>query len=250
MVCEAWKTKLDLYLDGEAPEEEMGNFNAHVRTCQSCSSDALARVQMKRAIQVAGRRYAPSAEFRRKIEHSVTHKPRLSFRFGWMLAAAATIVIVAVAFIPSYLRMRAARDHVLSEIADLHVEALASSSPVDVLSTDRHTVKPWFQGRIPFSFNLPELQDSEFSLLGGRMTYLEQAPGAHLIYDVRKHHISVFIFQERSLPGPLDGNSLSAKNVPFTTETWSQGGLRYFVIGDASPADIDNLVKLFRATGA
>jgi len=77
------------------------------------------------------------------------------------------------------------RDHVFSEIADLHVSTLASSSPVDVISTDRHTVKPWFQGKIPFAFNLPELQNSEFTLIGGRMTYLDQTPGAHLIYDAR-----------------------------------------------------------------
>jgi anti-sigma factor RsiW len=126
------------------------------------------------------------------------------------------------------------------------VAALASSSLVDVISTDRHTVKPWFQGRIPFAFNLPELQNTEFSLLGGRMTYLEQTPGAHLIYDVRKHHISVLVFQERSLPGRLDEHSVSRKQ-PFNMETWNQGGLRYFVIGDASSADIDNLAKLFKA---
>jgi anti-sigma factor RsiW len=127
------------------------------------------------------------------------------------------------------------------------VATLASSSPLDVISTDRHTVKPWFQGKIPFSFNLPELQNSDFSLLGGRMTYLEQTPGAHLIYDVRKHHISVFVFQERSLPAKLDQNFLSQKKLPFNTETWSQGGLRYFAIGDASSNDINNLVQLFKA---
>ena len=133
----------------------------------------------------------------------------------------------------------------------MHVATLASSSPVDVISTDRHTVKPWFQGKIPFAFNLPELQNSEFSLLGGRMTYLDQTPGAHLIYDVRKHHISVFVFQERALslksPSSLDESSLSPTKLPFNMETWSQGGLRYFVIGDASAADIDGLAKLFKA---
>src|SRR5207249_2907763 len=116
-----------------------------------------------------------------------------------------------------------------------------------LISTDRHTVKPWFQGKIPFAFNLPELQNSEFSLVGGRMTYLEQTPGAHLIYDVRKHHISVLIFQERSLPASLDKNSLSPKKLPFNMETWSQGGLRYFVVSDASAADIDSLARLFKA---
>src|SRR5438093_10336654 len=115
-----------------------------------------------------------------------------------------------------------------------------------LISTDRHTVKPWFQGKIPFAFDLPEIQNTDFSLLGGRMTYLGQTPGAHLIYDVRKHHISVFVFQERSLPARLDENSLSPKKLSFNTETWSQGGLRYFVIGDASAADIDSLAKLFK----
>ena len=86
-----------------------------------------------------------------------------------------------------------------------------------------------------------------FSLLGGRMTYLDQTPGAHLIYGVRKHHISVFVFQERSLPAKLDDNSLSPKKLSFSMETWSQGGLRYFVIGDASAADIDVLAKLVKA---
>jgi anti-sigma factor RsiW len=97
---------------------------------------------------------------------------------------------------------------------------------------------------------LPELQNSEFSLLGGRITYLDQTPGAHLIYDVRKHHISVFVFQERSLPASLDKNYLLPKKLPFKMETWSQGGLRYFVVGDASTADINNLAKLFKTTSS
>ena len=254
MVCESWKAKLDTYLDGEVPEKEMRTFDAHVRNCPSCSADALARVQMKRAIQVAGKRFTPSAEFRKRMQQSIAPKRQRSFRVGWMLAAAAAVILVVGSLTSAYLGIRSARDlayrdHVFSEIADLHVATLASSSPVDVISTDRHTVKPWFQGKIPFAFNLPDLQNSEFSLLGGRMTYLDQTPGAHLIYDVRKHHISVFVFQERSLklPASLENNFLSPKELPFNMETWSQGGLRYFVIGDASTADIDSLAKLFKA---
>src|SRR5580692_2876982 len=246
MVCESWRAKLDTYLDGEVPDEEMRGFDAHVRSCPSCSADALARVQMKRAIQAAGKRYTPSAEFRKRMQQKIAAKPQRSLALGWMFAAAA-VVLVAGTLTSVYLGTRSGRDQVFSEIADLHVETLASSSPVDVISTDRHTVKPWFQGKIPFAFNLPELQNTEFSLLGGRMTYLEQAPGAHLIYDVRKHHISVFVFQERSLPARLDEHSVSPKQLPFNLETWSQGGLRYFVIGDASAADIDGLAKLFKA---
>ena len=246
MVCESWKAELDTYLDGEVPQEEMRTFDAHVRNCPSCSVDALSRVQLKRAIQLAGNRFTPSAEFRKRIQQNMAPKPRRTFRLGWMLAAAAAVFLVVGTLTSTYLGDRAGRDQVFSEIADLHVETLASSSPVDVISTDRHTVKPWFQGRIPFAFNLPELQNSEFSLLGGRMTYLEQTPGAHLIYDVRKHHISVFVFRERSLPARLTDSSLKPAKLSFNMETWSQGGLRYFVIGDAGTADIDSLARLFK----
>jgi anti-sigma factor RsiW len=247
MVCESWKAKLDTYLDGEVPEEEMRTFDSHLRNCPSCSADALSRVQLKRAIQVAGKRFTPSAEFRKRMQQSIASKPRHSFLLGWRLAAAVVVVLVVGTLTSTYLGNRSGRDHVFSEIADLHVATLASSAPVDVVSTDRHTVKPWFQGRIPFAFNLPELQNSGFSLLGGRMTYLEQTPGAHLIYDVGKHHISVFVFQERSLPARLTDSSLLSGKLSFNMETWSQGGLRYFVIGDASAANIDSLAKLFKA---
>jgi anti-sigma factor RsiW len=245
MVCESWKARLDTYLDGEVPEQETRAFDSHLRNCPSCSADALTRLQLKRVIQVAGKRFTPSAEFRKRMLQSSASKPRHSFRLGWTLAAAAAVLLVVGTLTSTYLGKRSDRDQVFSEIADLHVETLASSSPVDVISTDRHTVKPWFHGRIPFAFNLPELQNTEFSLLGGRMTYLGQTPGAHLIYDVRKHHISVFVFQERSLSAGLDDNPVSKKQ-PFNLETWNQGGLRYFVIGDASVADIDSLARLVK----
>jgi anti-sigma factor RsiW len=250
MACESWKAKLDTYVDGELQEEEIRTFDTHVRSCPSCSADALARVQMKRGIHVAGKRFVPSAQFRQRLQQGLAPAPRRSARLTWIFAGALVAVLLAGTLTTSYLGRRSGRDQVLSEIADLHVETLASSSPVDVISTDRHTVKPWFQGKIPFSFNLPELQNSEFSLVGGRMTYLEQTPGAHLIYDVRKHHISVFIFQERSLPASLDANSLFPKKLPFNMETWAEGGLRYFVVGDASATDIDSLAKLFKASAS
>jgi anti-sigma factor RsiW len=250
MACESKKATLDTYLDGELPTEEMRAFNVHVHNCPSCSADAFTHLQLKRNIQAVGKRFTPSAEFRKSVQQRIAAKPRRNtFGFTWITATAAIAVLVAVGLTTAYNeRERARAEQVYSEVADLHVATLASSSPVDVVSTDRHTVKPWFQGKIPFAFDLPELRNSEFSLLGGRMAYLDQTPGAHLIYDVRKHHISVFVFQERSLrlPGGLKENSFAPKDVSFNMETWSQGGLRYFVIGDASAADIASLVKLFK----
>jgi anti-sigma factor RsiW len=145
-------------------------------------------------------------------------------------------------------RENARRQRVYSELADLHVAALASATLVDVVSPDRHTVKPWFQGRIPFTFNLPELQGSQFMLLGGRVTYLAQTPGAHLIYQIRKHEVSVFIFQDRG-EETADLPSGAVPAMSFNAETWTQGGLRYFVVGDVSADDIQALSKLLQSAG-
>jgi anti-sigma factor RsiW len=249
MVCESWKGKLDLYLDGEMKSDEMRAFDAHVRSCPSCAADVLAGVQMKRAVQMAGKQFAPSAEFRKRMQQQVRAKPRRSSSgFAWMTATAMVAIVAVVVLTVSYIgRERVRTQQVYSEVADLHVATLASSSPVDVVSSDRHTVKPWFQGKIPFTFDLPELQNSEFSLLGGRMTYLEQTAGAHLIYELRKHRISVFIFPDGALQGRFGGDSSVTKELSFSVETWSRGGLRYFAIGDAGGADIDRLAKMFKA---
>jgi anti-sigma factor RsiW len=250
MACDDWKAKLDDYLDGELPSEEMHAFDAHVRTCQFCAAEAFAGLQLKRSVQSAGKRFTPSAEFRQRMQKSIAAKPpRRFFGFGWMTAATVAAMLAIMAIALTYRSTQRSRtDEAYSELADLHVSTLASSSPVDVLSTDRHTVKPWFQGKIPFAFDLPELQHSEFSLLGGRVTYLEQSPGAHLIYELRKHRISVFVFPEDSVHGRLDERSLAKKERSFNMETWSQGGLRYVVIGDASPSDIYDLARLFKLT--
>ncbi|HEY3615991.1 MAG TPA: zf-HC2 domain-containing protein [Candidatus Sulfotelmatobacter sp.] len=246
MVCESWKTQLDTYLDGELPCEQTRAFDDHVHGCSSCAADALTRLQMKRSVQAAGKRFAPTPDFRLRLQRSIVRKPYRSFGVRWMFAAALPLLVLA-SFLASYFGVqRSRRDQVYGEIADLHVAALASSSRVDVVSSDRHTVKPWFQGKIPFTFDLPELQNSEFSLLGGRMTYFDQTPGAHLIYEVRKHEISVFIFQEAALRAKWEKESPLTKELSFNMETWSQGGLRYCVVGDAASTDISNLAELLK----
>jgi len=248
MVCEPWKTQLDTYLDGELPSDQMHAFDAHVRSCASCAADALGRVQMKHSIRAAAKRFVPSAEFRRQVRQSIEAKPRRGVAgLGWMIATVMLILLAVGLAITSLGRQQARQEQQLySELADLHVGTLASSSPVDVVSSDRHTVKPWFQGKIPFTFDLPELANSEFSLLGGRVTYLEQTPGAHLIYQLRKHEISVFIFPEGVSRSKKAEPSVVAKNLSFNMESWSQGGLWYCIIGDASRADVHELAGLLK----
>lgn len=250
MGCDSWTEKLDLYLDGELASAESASLSQHMRSCASCAADALERVQLKRAVATAGRRFEPSDDLRAKISKSVAQKrPASSNWFMRLLVAPAILVLLISLGVSTYVsRQSARRQRVYSELADLHVTALASASPVDVVSTDRHTVKPWFQGRIPFSFNLPELQGSDFTLVGGRVTYLAQTPGTHLIYQLRKHEISVFIFPDRGDETAAVTSSGAVRTQSFTVENWSQNGLRYFVVGDVNAEDIEALSKLFKAS--
>jgi anti-sigma factor RsiW len=249
MACEAWSGKLDAYLDGELTSADANAFGAHIRTCGNCAADAMGRVQLKRAVAAAGKRYEPSPQLRQNVMKIAGAKPQRKAGWYWIVAVPALAVLILSVGVDTYVsRESARRQRVYSELADLHVQTLASTSPVDVVATERHTVKPWFQGKIPFTFNLPDLQGSEFTLVGGRVTYLAQAPGAHLIYQIRKHQISVFIFQDRgaetaSLPsGPTHALS-------FNVENWTKNGLRYFVVGDVNSDDLEALSRLLRNAG-
>ena len=250
MAFDEWRVKLDRYIDGELPSSEAGALAAHVRGCSDCAVAMLERVQLKRSVQMAGKRYAPSEEFRSRIAKQVSAKPKRGIIRKWRLALIPAFALLIVALLlTSYVeRGRTARRRVYSELADLHVATLASPTPEDVLSTDRHTVKPWFQGKIPFTFNLPELAGSNFTLLGGRVFYLEQVSGAHLIYQVRKHEISVFILPDRA--GDLKRMSSGMADVlSFQIDSWTQNGLRYFVVGDTNADDIRALSKLLQDAG-
>jgi anti-sigma factor RsiW len=262
VACDDWRGKLDLYADGELTPAEASAVRAHLNGCAGCAVETLDRVQLKRSVHAAGKRYEPSAELRARVQNTIasttatttakseSKKSRSVGGLGWRIVLVPGFIVLVFSLAVNFYvgRERAARERVYSELADLHVATLASATPVDVVSSDKHTVKPWFQGRIPFTFNLPELPGSEFTLVGGRVTYLEQTAGAHLIYQVRKHEISVFIFPERAKEMPsLQAGPVNA--LSFNTETWTRNGLRYFVVGDASAEDIAALSKLLRDAG-
>jgi anti-sigma factor RsiW len=247
MTCD-WSDKLDRYADYELSEGEMAEFQRHLLTCPTCAAGALSRLQMKRMTQSAvSHRYRPPAELRLKIEQSITTPHSRRWMRGWLLAlataAAAFLLIVASADI--WLQ-HVRSEQALSEIADLHVSTLASPNPVDVVSTDRHTVKPWFQGKLSFTFNLPDLQNSPFRLVGGRLAYLHQNPGAQLLFELRKHQISVFIFRSRADTSSLNLGSALGRKLTFSSETWEEDGLRYFVVGDCNTSDLHDLSQLLR----
>lgn len=249
MACESWSEKLDAYFDGELAADDARALQEHLRGCSSCAAEGLATLQQKLAVRSAGQRFTPDPAFRARIEKSIAARKPSPWKRYWLpaLATAAVLVIVGASLF-TLNRERRGEQQLVSELADLHVATLASANPVDVISTDRHTVKPWFAGRIPFTFNLPELQDSPFTLVGGKVSYLNQSPGAELIYRVRQHQISVFIFQEKDLRS-VRGSESGLNSLSFQVRSWGHNGLRYFVIGDANGQDMDRLTELLKAAG-
>jgi anti-sigma factor RsiW len=248
MSCDRWAEKISAYVDSEVPASEIDALDAHLQSCARCATEAFAQLKMKQLVWNVGKRYSPSREFREKVRRKTFggSAARVSWRW-WPSVALAAALLIAIWIGIDYRRALVQSDHRLAEIADLHITALASATPVDVVSTDRHTVKPWFQGRIPFTFNLPELQNTQFVLLGGRVTYLNQLAGAHLLYEIRKHRISVYIFQDRPELGTAQQQGKVINERSFHLQSWADSGLRYYVIGDVASEDLESLCRLLRA---
>ena len=244
MSCE-WELKLDRYVDGELPQGESDELRAHLLTCAGCAAGAVGRLQMKQRIRAAGRRFAPSAELRYKVEQRIgARRPNRMMQWTPVLAAAALLLAAGIGAL--WRQQARAHKQTLSELADLHIATLASTNRVDVASSDRHTVKPWFQGKIPFTFNLPELKDTSFELIGGRVVYLHQNAGAQLLFADGKHEISVFLFRERGAAAALGRGAFEGSELTFHTETWSEGGLRYVAVGDLEQPELRRLSELFK----
>jgi len=247
MNCEAWQSKLDAYADAELPLETMRSMAEHLSGCPACTAEIVQIMQLKRVTAAAGKRYTPAPELRARVRRQIAAKPThpvWQWALGLALAAVAVVGLGLAIVLPS---RTAARDRLIAGLVDRHVTALAGASPVDVVSSDRHTVKPWFAGKLAFTFNLPELAGSPFTLAGGRMVFVDGEPGAHLIYDIRKHHESVLIFQDRGEFARLLPSSEKAwRSRAFNVETWSAGGLRFFAISDAGPEDVSALAELLR----
>jgi len=260
MASDIWQPKIDRYVDAELSEEEMRAMDAHLHECSSCAAEALRRMRLKHDTKLAARRYAPSPQFRRRIEGQVMAGQVIADRVGarrtvtwrWAapLLAAAVMVLLVAGIMLSRSSEHARSQRLLSELTDIHVANLAASTPVDVMSSDRHTVKPWFQGKVPFTFNLPELEASPFTLVGGRLAYLDHEPGAHLIYNIGAHHISVFVFRDQpNLAHVFSARESSRDVLKFHVESWSAHELRYFVVGDASDESIHALTSMWKQAG-
>jgi anti-sigma factor RsiW len=239
MTCELWRDQVEAYIDGELASSHEAEVAMHLRGCPDCNAFAAESIRLKRAVSTTGRRYQPSAGFRQQLMLSIGARPERR-RIPWMSFAFAAMLLVAVAL--TLFSVKPRHTDTARELADLHLNALSSSNPVDVVSTDMHTVKPWFEGKLPFSFNLPDLAGSPFTLLGGRVAYVHGTPCAQLLFTYRLHRISTLI-------GPanvISGDTRELPNGLHLVRT-EKNGYAYATIGDAGLDTIQDLSRRMEA---
>src|ERR1700758_938691 len=205
---------LNALVDGELSVDQLPTANHHLSQCPLCTSDALYHSLLKSATAKAGQRYVPTPDLQTRLalrireelllqnaSHVVSVRPvvRSSSFYGWAAAAALLLISVGIALVQhNWSRSAAASAEyaaLATEACDQHIAILAANSPPEVISSDRHTVKPWFQGKLPFSFNLPENLPSGTTLDGANLTYIHGRPTAQLLYSIGKHRASVYLQQ-------------------------------------------------------
>jgi anti-sigma factor RsiW len=248
MNCELWQDKIDAFVDSELVNGQARGFEEHLRSCPACSAETLARQRLKLETRLAGQRFTPTPEFEARIRRKVAPRRRTSWIWMPALASAAAVLIIAI-LAGQFWRQNLIQRQLVAQLTDQHVATLASGN-LDVLSTDSHTVKPWFAGKVPFSVDTPNLEGTQFTLVGGRMAYFQQIPAAQLLFAVRKHRISVFIFRDAGETAALGNQTSPVRKMGFQTQTWVEDGLRYFAISDVNGDDVRQLCDLLKRSSS
>lgn len=255
--------QLNALVDGELTRDQIVLVKQHLDECASCTSQALAQSLLKASVKRAGLRYAPTGALEARVA-AMVKQPSPSgrragrsdgSRMGLSLAVAA-VVLLAVSIVgtrmwgrhqsdpPIGISNRAALE---TETIDQHIAMLASGMQPEVISSDRHTVKPWFQGKLPFSFNLPENLPADTKLEGADLTYIHGQPAAQLLYSIGHHRVSVFITQRTDaylvFGGPRD-------HAGFHVTGFNTGDIDGIAVSDVDPGRLSGLVGLiFQAQG-
>ncbi len=198
---ESARSQLEAYLDGELDRATVDDLESHLGTCASCRAELAELERLRGALRTLPRHRAP-AELRTRLA-AATELPALeaprrvpTAALGWKMAAA---VLLGVALGAGYMGWRGANvgldtSRLLArDLLASHLRALAASSPIDVVSEDRHTVKPWFAGKIGESPPVVDPKSPEFPLLGGRIDYVGERRTAVVVYGHRKHVIDVYL---------------------------------------------------------
>jgi anti-sigma factor RsiW len=248
---------LSAFIDGELPLAGKQGVEQHLTTCHACTLRVLSATQLKAATARAGQRFAPPADALGRLtarlhaqqaqttqqELPQPSAPKKTARIFSIRPAAWAALAAAILLTVSLLGWRQFHqtNTLAAELLDQHLATLSVAATPQVISTDRHTVKPWFQGRIPFSFNLPEptALPPDTTLKGADLTYLSGQPAALLLFTIHKHEVSVFITQ-RSTASTL--TTLPSTRSGFTLHTANTPDLRIIAVSNVNPAELDNLI--------
>jgi anti-sigma factor RsiW len=234
---------LSAFVDGELPDGEQEAIQQHLAGCHVCALRVLSATELKAATARAGRRFAPPPGTLARLTAQLHREPRGTLRIhstrrvAWASLAAA--MLLAVSLIGW--RQLHETNTLAAELLDQHLATLSSAATPQVISTDRHTVKPWFQGRLPFSFNLPDAQalPPDTTLKGADLTYLKGQPAALLLFTIHKHEVSVFLTQRFGGPSVP---ALPSTRSGFTIHSATTQDLRIVAVSDVNPSDLDALV--------
>lgn len=166
-------------------------------------------------------------------------------RWSWQTASAlaaglALVVVVVYRFAPGAPKVSPA-DLVAREVLASHVRSLMANHLTDVPSSDQHTVKPWFNGKLDFSPPVRDLSAQGFPLVGGRLDYLEGRPVAALVYQRRRHFINLFIW-----PSSADSGKQVVMQQGYNMHHWAESGMVYWAVSDLNNSELEEFVGLIR----
>ena len=234
---------LNAFIDGELPPVESESVQQHLAECHHCTLRVLSATRLKAATARSAQRFtAPPEALARLTAQLGAQQPKkparvIAFRpLAWSALAAA--IVLAVSLLGWH---QVHQSNTFSaELLDQHLATLSSGVVPEVISSDRHTVKPWFQGRLPFSFNLPEpgALPADTVLKGADLTYIDHQPAALLLFTIHKHEVSVFITQRTGISLPV----LSGNRSGFAIYGATTHDLRLIAVSDVNPPDLDLLL--------
>jgi anti-sigma factor RsiW len=181
------------------------------------------------------------AGLRSRIESAVglrRERPRPS----WSMLAAASVLVAVMASGTTWLTLREPQTDAAEMVVADHLRALMAPQPTDVSSSDRHTVKPWFNGRVPQAPRVVDLTREGYPLIGGRIDVIGRVPVPTLVYRHRQHLISLTAVPATGVKSPARRTIAG-----FNALEWSDNAVRYWAVSDLGASDLDSFAKAFRA---
>jgi anti-sigma factor RsiW len=259
MQCERARNLLSAYIDGELEGDERRAVAAHIETCRSCAALVNDYRSIGAMVAGAGREPAPHGlalrvrENLARANRDELRKPEPkpigwfdrwpSFRRSVLSHAGPALAASLVSVMATWWVLTAGTTsaELQREVLSAHVRALLQDNAVQVATSDQHTVKPWFAGRVDFSPDVKDLAGEGFPLVGGRLDYIGGRRVGALVYKRRLHTIDVFIWPEKgSSEAPPQLITLNGYNVL----TWHQKDLAYWAISDINAGELRELQSL------